>query len=104
MTKRKQGLYIYRMLKLVKGGEGKTMAKHRTFLNFAVPDELVERIDEAAAKSGLDRSKQTRALIEYALGYEHKPFIPAAQQERLSFESPTRKATARRSRKDRVAA
>lgn len=44
------------------------MVRQRHFLNFEVDEELLVRLDEAAEKSDLDRSKQARALIEYALG------------------------------------
>lgn len=78
------------------------MAKHRTFLNFAVPDDLVEMIDETAEKSGLDRSKQARALIEYALGYVRKPYIPAAEQPaQLSFSRPQYGPPSQKSRRRR---
>ena len=63
------------------------MAKHRQFLNFFVPDDMMVQIDRCAEKSGLDRSKQARALIAYALGIDvRKPFIPAAQQHDLPYQ------------------
>lgn len=80
------------------------MAKHRKFLNFEAPDDLLEKIDAAAERSGLDRSKQARALIEYALGVERKPYIPVAQQERLSFNTPHHEAPGKKARKSRKAA
>ena len=75
------------------------MAKTRKFLNFPVPDDLLALIDDTAKKSGLVRAKQARALIEYALGYERKPYIPAAHTQGLPFKAPAQDAPGRRRRK-----
>jgi len=64
-------------------------AKRRVFLNFPIDEELMERIDAAARQSGIVRAKQARALIEYALGFERKPYIPVAESPRLNFKKPT---------------
>lgn len=77
------------------------MAKPRQFLNMYVPDEMMEQIDLSAQKSGLDRSKQARALIAFALGIEAhaKPYIPVAQEPQLPFRVPTRDASPQKSRR-----
>jgi len=77
------------------------MAKE-TFLNFRISDEERDALDEAAKRSGCDRSKQARALIRFALGIEdQKPYIPIARQEQLSFSRPTQHTPGRRSRSGR---
>ncbi len=77
------------------------MAKNRKFLNFEVTDELLTHLDEAAKKSRWDRSKQARAMLEYALGIEHKPYLPLPphQLEQLPFKGPSHEAPERRRRR-----
>ena len=77
---------------MVKAGK----KKMRQFLNFPVDDDLMAQIDAAAEASGIVRAKQARALIEYALGYVRKPYIPEEHQAGLPFKQPTRKAHRRK--------
>jgi hypothetical protein len=79
------------------------MLMANTFLNFRISDEEREAIDKAAAQSGIDRSKQARALIRYALGIQEPPrtpYIPIAGSEGRSFNAPA--PGARRPRRRRT--
>jgi hypothetical protein len=75
--------------------------KKRYFLNFEVDKEMMGKIDETAKQSKVSRSRQARALIEYGLGIERKPFIPV---QRLSFNTPIHEAPGKKSRRRRKAA
>jgi hypothetical protein len=79
------------------------MAKPRKFLNFEVTDELLHGLDEAAKKSRWDRSKQARAMLEYALGIERKPYLPLPPHlDAQPFNEPTHEAPGRRRRRPRA--
>ena len=67
-----------------------------TFLNFRISDEERDAIDAAAEISGLDRSKQARALINFALGLKQAPYIPAEHEGQLSFKAPIHGVPGRR--------
>jgi hypothetical protein len=77
------------------------------FLNFRVSDQLMEAIDQAAAQSGWDRSKQVRAMLEAAFGLGRRPYIPVptgTTQDQLNFGNPLRVTPGRMSRRRRTAA
>ena len=75
------------------------MAEQILFLNFRISTELAACLDDAAKRSGWDRSKQARRMLEAAFGITHKPFIPVPQPEGvpLSFRKPIHRAPGRKS-------
>jgi hypothetical protein len=52
------------------------MKRQGPFLNFRVSDELMVCIDDAAQKSGWDRSKQVRYMLETMFGMARQPYFP----------------------------
>ena len=68
------------------------------FLNFRVSQELMEAIDHAADRSGWDRSKQVRAMLEACFGMGKLPYIPVPPgptQDQLPFGKPSHVAQVR---------
>lgn len=79
------------------------MGEEIYFLNFRISEELKAALDDAATRSGWDRSKQARTMLEAAFGITHKPYIPVPTADGRHFRQPAHGAPGRKSRRRSVA-